>query len=86
MRDEPGVIGIPVKAGDGILFTEARRHGGLPNSSDQTRHTVHVGYRPHFLKSQNISTMDEPVHLTNELVERLTEQQRLLVPAESAPQ
>ncbi len=33
--DEPGMIGLPVKAGDAILFTEHLRHGGLINKSEQ---------------------------------------------------
>ena len=83
VEDEPGVVGIPVKAGDGILFTEACRHGGVANRSEKPRYTLHVGYGPHFLKSQNISTMDEPVHVTDELLGRLTDTQRqLLVPTE----
>ena len=83
VEDEPGVVGIPVKAGDGILFTEACRHGGFANRTEKTRYTLHVGYGPHFLKSQNISTMDEPVHVTDELLGRLSDTQRqLLVPTE----
>jgi len=81
VEDEPGVVPIPVKAGDGILFTEACRHGGFRNRSDKTRYTLHVGYGPHFLKSQNISTMDEQVHVTNKLLARLSQdQQQLFVP------
>ena len=30
---EPGVVGLEVKAGDAIFFTEALRHGGLTNRS-----------------------------------------------------
>ncbi len=83
VEDEPGVVGIPVKAGDGILFTEACRHGGFANRTEKPRYTLHVGYGPHFLKSQNISTMDEPVHVTDELLGRLSDTQRqLLVPTE----
>ena len=83
VEGEPGVVGIPVKAGDGILFTEACRHGGFSNRSEKTRYTLHVGYGPHFLRSQNISTMDEPVHVTDELLGRLSDAQRqLLVPTE----
>ena len=82
-EEEPGVVGLQVKAGDGILFTEACRHGGFANRSDTTRYTLHVGYGPHFLKSQNISTMDEEVHVTDQLLGRLTDEQtNLLVPAQ----
>jgi hypothetical protein len=79
VEDEPGVVGLPVKAGDGIVFTEACRHGGFLNRSDKTRYTLHVGYGPHFLKSQNISTMDEQVHVTDDLLARLTDEQRQLL-------
>ena len=77
---EPGVVGINVKAGDGIFFTESCRHGGFPNKSEATRYTLHVGYGPEFLPSQNISTMDELPHVTEALLARLTaEQRRMLV-------
>ena len=61
---EPGVVGLEVNAGDAIFFTEALRHGGLTNRSAQVRKTLHVGYGPHFMMSQNIATMDEPPYLT----------------------
>jgi hypothetical protein len=82
LEDEPGLVGVAVKAGDGILLTEACRHGGLANRGQTTRYTLHVGYGPHFLKSQNISTMDEEVHATDALLERLTESQRTLIVCE----
>ncbi len=69
---EPGVIGLEVKAGDAIFFTEALRHGGLTNRSTQVRKTLHVGYGPHFMMSQNIATMDEPQYLTDATRARLT--------------
>ena len=56
---EPGMIGLPVQAGDAILFTENLRHGGFTNRSNQTRKTLHIGYGPFWMKSQNHSTMDE---------------------------
>ena len=31
---------------------------------DSTRYTLHVGYGPHFMKSQNIGTMDEDPNVT----------------------
>lgn len=79
VEDEPGVVSVPVQGGDGILFTEACRHGGISNRSDKTRYTLHIGFGPHFLKSQNISTMDEEVHVTDQLLARLTEDQRQLL-------
>ena len=53
-----------MKAGDAILFTEALRHGGRTNVSDRVRKTIHVGYGPFWLQSQNIATMDDPPHIT----------------------
>ncbi len=50
---------VEVKAGDAILFTENLRHGGVPNLSGQVRKTLHVGYGPFWLKSQNIATIDQ---------------------------
>jgi ectoine hydroxylase-related dioxygenase (phytanoyl-CoA dioxygenase family) len=86
---EPGMIGLEVNAGDAILFTENLRHGGFTNRSAQTRKTLHVGYGPHWMMSQNISTMDEPQYLTEETRERLSPERLALfhawapVPAEA---
>ncbi len=76
--EEPGVVGIPAKAGDAIFFTEACRHGGLNNHSKTTRYTLHVGYGPDCMPSQNISTMDEPPNVTPAFIERLSPEQRAL--------
>ncbi len=77
--EEPGMVGLEVKAGDAIFFTEALRHGGLTNRSEQVRKTIHVGYGPNWMMSQNIATMDEPQHLTAETRSRYNvEQQNLL--------
>ena len=73
---EPGMIGLEVEAGDAILFTENLRHGGLVNRSDQVRKTLHVGYGPFWMMSQNVATMDEPQHITAETWERFSEEQR----------
>ena len=79
--EEPGMIGLEVKAGDAIFFTEALRHGGLTNRSERTRKTIHVGYGPNWMMSQNIATMDEPQHLTEATRARFSvEQQDLLRP------
>ncbi len=75
---EPGMIGLPVKAGDAILFTENLRHGGLTNRSQQTRKTLHVGYGPYWMKSQNHSTMDEEPYILPGTFARLTKEQQLL--------
>lgn len=75
---EPGMIGLPVKAGDAILFTENLRHGGLTNRSKQTRKTLHVGYGPFWMKSQNHSTMDEEPNVLPSAFARWNDAQRLL--------
>jgi hypothetical protein len=77
-QDEPGVIALEVKAGDAILFTENLRHGGVPNLSDQVRKTLHVGYGPFWLKSQNIATMDEDPYIVDSTRERYDKAQRTL--------
>ncbi|MDQ2731391.1 MAG: phytanoyl-CoA dioxygenase family protein [Armatimonadota bacterium] len=76
---EPGMIGLEVKAGDGILFTENLRHGGLINRSERTRKTIHIGYGPAWMMSQNISTMDEPQYILPGTIARYTEAQKELV-------
>ena len=75
---EPGMIGLPVKAGDAILFTENLRHGGFTNQSNQTRKTLHIGYGPYWMKSQNHSTMDEEPYILPATFARLNDAQRLL--------
>jgi hypothetical protein len=78
VEDEPGMIGLVVKAGDALVFTENLRHGGLPNNSDQPRKTLHVGYGPYWMMSQNTATRDEPQYLLPETWERYNEEQRAL--------
>jgi hypothetical protein len=78
-HEEAGNVGVPVRAGDAVLFTEACRHGGLPITSDQNRYTLHVGYGPAHQQSQNISTMDEDVNVTEALLSRLSAEQRALL-------
>jgi hypothetical protein len=76
--EEPGMVGLEVEAGDAILFTENLRHGGLTNHSSQVRKTLHVGYGPVWMMSQNIATMDEPQYITPETLARYDEAQRSL--------
>jgi hypothetical protein len=78
-EDEPGMIPIPVKAGDAVLFTEACRHGGLVNRSSNTRYTLHVGYGPDFLSSHNLSSQDAPMNVTTRFLNRLTPEQKALL-------
>ena len=74
--EDPDMVGLEVKAGDAIFFTENLRHAGFTNRSDQVRKTLHVGYGPHWMMSQNIATMDERQHITPETFARLTSAQR----------
>ncbi|HZT44178.1 MAG TPA: phytanoyl-CoA dioxygenase family protein [Chthonomonadaceae bacterium] len=76
--EEPGMVGLEVQAGDAILFTENLRHGGFTNRSQQVRKTLHVGYGPAWMMSQNISTMDEPQNITEETLARYTDRQKSL--------
>ena len=81
VNDEPGMIGLEVDAGDAILFTENLRHGGFTNRSQKTRKTLHVGYGPSWMMSQNIATMDEPPYITEETWGRYeAKQQKLFRP------
>ena len=77
-EEEPGMISLPVKAGDAILFTENLRHGGFANRSARTRKTLHVGYGPFWMKSQNIATMEQDAYLLPATVARYDEAQRKL--------
>ena len=76
--EEPGMVGLAVEAGDAILFTENLRHGGFTNRSDQIRKTLHVGYGPHWMMSQNIATMDEIQYIQPQTFARLSKEQCLL--------
>ena len=79
--EEPGMLGLEVKTGDAILFTEALRHGGFTNHKNETRMTLHVGYGPYWMMSQNIATMDEPLFIKPETWKRYnTEQKELFQP------
>ena len=77
--DEPGMIGLPVQAGDAILFTENLRHGGFTNRSGKTRKTLHVGYGPAWMMSQNMATMDEPQYVLPQTLARYDDAQRQLL-------
>ena len=76
--EEPGMIALEVKAGDAILFTENLRHGGITNRSGQVRKTIHVGYGPYWMLSQNQATMDEAQYITETTFARWDDDQRAL--------
>tara|TARA_Y100000588_G_scaffold376679_2_gene454792 strand:+ start:3905 stop:4735 length:831 start_codon:yes stop_codon:yes gene_type:complete len=77
-EDEPGMLALPAKMGDGILFTENLRHGGVTNYSTQVRKTLHIGFGPFWLKSQNIATMDSSPYILNRTLERYDNKQKQL--------
>ena len=77
-ENDPGMVVVEVKAGDAILFTENLRHGGVTNGSSQVRKTLHVGYGPFWLKSQNIATMDQDPYLLDATLARYDAEQRRL--------
>ena len=79
VEDEPGMVPVPVRAGDAVLFTEACRHGGFANRSEQTRYTLHVGYAPDLISSHNLSSQDGPMNVTDVLLGRLRPEQRALL-------
>ena len=56
----------------------ALRHGGRTNRSDRVRKTIHVGYGPYWMQSQNMATMDEPPYITEATRARWSEEQRQL--------
>ena len=80
--EDPTMIGLEVKAGDAVFFTEHLRHGGFTNRTDRPRKTLHVGYGPYHMMSQNIATMDEPMHVTETTLQRYTPAQRRLFNAD----
>jgi hypothetical protein len=76
--EEPGMIGLEARTGDAIIFTENLRHGGFTNRSSTTRKTLHVGYGPAWMMSQNVATVDEPQYVLPSTLERYDERQRAL--------
>lgn len=79
VEHEPGMVPVPVKAGDTVLFTEACRHGGFTNNSKQTRYSLHVGYAPDAIASHNLSSQDGPMRVTDALLNRLRPEQTALL-------
>jgi hypothetical protein len=56
--EEPGMIGLPMEAGDALFFTENLRHGGFPNTLDTPRRTIHLAIGPRWAKSQSPAHWD----------------------------
>lgn len=76
--DEPGMIGIPLKAGDAILFTEHLRHAGFPNLRDEARKTIHMMFSPTWVGSQSPAHWNAGVYITQDTYDRYTPAQRAL--------
>lgn len=79
--EEPGMVPLPMRAGDAIFFTENVRHGGFPNTLDRVRKTVHLCYAPAWVGSQSPAHWDGDVFVTPRAWERYNEEQRALLPS-----
>ena len=75
-ENEPFMFGIPMNAGDAILFTENTRHGGLPIQSQRTRKTIHMTYQPVWTTSMCSAHWDSVLPLREDTVQRLTDAQK----------
>jgi hypothetical protein len=78
--NEPGMIPLPMQAGDAIIFTENLRHGGFPNSMDQVRKTLHLFYAPRWAGSQSPIHWDDKIYVSEQAWARYSETQRALLP------
>jgi hypothetical protein len=77
---EPGMVPLPMEAGDAIIFTENTRHGGFPNLLDRPRKTLHMMIGPMWAGSQSPIHWNESVHVSKEAWARYNEAQRALLP------
>lgn len=77
---EPGMVPVPLQAGDAIVFTENLRHGGFPNLSDSGRKTLHLMIGPQWAGSQSPIHWNNHVHVSPEAWARYTEAQRAMLP------
>lgn len=77
---EPGMVPLPMAAGDALFFTENLRHGGYPNVMDRVRKTVHICFAPGWVGSQSPAHWNGGVFVTPEAWERYSEVQREFLP------
>ena len=77
---EPGMIPLPLKAGDAIIFTENLRHGGFPNLRDTARKSVHMMFSPRWAASQSPLHWNDKVYVSPEAWARYSEAQRAVLP------
>lgn len=78
---EPGMVPLPMAAGDALFFTENLRHGGYPNALDRVRKTVHFCFAPGWVGSQSPAHWNGDVFVTPEAWGRYSEEQRSLLPS-----
>jgi hypothetical protein len=83
-RGEPGMVVLPMKAGDALFFTENLRHGGFPNVSSRVRKTVHLCFAPAWVASQSPAHWNGLVHVTGSTWARYNDDQRALLPPPSS--
>jgi hypothetical protein len=81
---EPGMIPLPMKAGDVLFFTENLRHGGFPNHLDRVRKTLHLCFGPDWVGSQSPAHWNAEIHVTENAWGRYNEKQRALLPPPGA--
>jgi hypothetical protein len=77
---EPGMVPLPMEAGDALFFTENLRHGGYPNIMEQVRKTVHICFTPAWVGSQSPAHWNDDVFVTPEAWSRYSHEQRSLLP------
>ena len=65
--EEPGMIGLEVKTGMRFYLPKPFAMAESQNHKNETRMTLHVGYRPYWMMSQNIATMDESLFINQKL-------------------
>jgi hypothetical protein len=82
---EPGMVPLPMAAGDALFFTENLRHGGYPNVMERVRKTVHLCYAPAWVGSQSPAHHDGDVFVTSEAWARYSEAQRVFLPPPTEP-
>ena len=65
--EEPGMIGLEVKTGMRFYLPKLFAMAESQNHKNETRMTLHVGYGPYWMMSQNIATMDESLFINQKL-------------------
>jgi hypothetical protein len=77
---EPGMIPLPMEAGDALIFTENLRHGGYPNLMDATRKTLHLAFSPAWIATMSAVHWDGQPYVSPQAWARYDAQQRELLP------